>query len=504
MKRLAFFFLFLINCLMASSQTVIHNPLLHTDVPDPDVICVGSDYYMVSTTAHMSPGAPIMHSRDMKHWKIVSYVFDELHESPANDLESGNIYSRGQWAACIRHNKGKYYVFFGTGNKSYLYETDNPKDRWTLRLTLDEYYHDASMLFDDDGRIYLVYNGGTLKIKEFEPDLSGFKPDGVSQDLLSLNDGCLLEGAHIYKINGMYYIMMIWWPAGGERTQLCFRSSSITGPYEHRTIMDDNLMYPSHGVAQGGIWQAHNGHWYAMLFQDHEGVGRIPCLMECEWIDGWPILGEEGNETPTDFVIPGIKERGKNELVCSDDFSSETLRLNWQWNHNPDNSLWSLSERKGFLRLKTGNIVSDLFEARNTITQRTEGPRCEGTVKIDITNMKPGDVTGLFAFCSEPGGISVERTEGGYRLRMMDRGKEKAAQVITDKTIWLRMRCDFTTDIARFYYSTDGKRFRLLGKNFHMIFSMAHFTGNKFAIFNYSTRNAGGFVDIDEFIYRNE
>ena len=291
----------------------------------------------------------------------------------------------------------------------------------------------------------------------------------------------------------------IWWPRGADRTELCFRSDNITGPYEQRTILSDDLGFPHHGVAQGGIWKAANDKWYAMLFQDHEGVGRIPCLLPCNWVDGWPMLGDADGKVPHQFTIPNIKEKGKTDICVSDDFSSSKLHYAWQWNHNPDNSLWSLKERRGWLRLRTGKVVGQLMEARNTLTQRTMGPRCSGTVKMDISQMLPGDRAGFFSFCSQPGGLTVVKGEQDYNLEMSDRGEVKAQQSFRSTDIWLRMECDFTTDTALFSYSTDGKTFKSLGTPFHMVFNLEHFTGNKFAIFNYATQQAGGYVDVDSF-----
>lgn len=482
-------------------EVTVANPLLYSDVPDPDVICVGRDYYMISTTMHLSPGAPVMHSRDMKHWRIIGYVFDTLHESPANDLDGGNVYGRGQWAASLRWHKGLFYVFFGTGGRSYVYTAKDPAGPWTMKAQLGRYYHDASLLFDSDGKVYLVHcAGGALHVKQFAPDFQGFTDgDGNGEEIIALHDGFLHEGVHAYKINGKYYMTTIWWPAGSHRTQLCFRADKLTGPYEHRVILSDDLGYRGHGVAQGGIWQAHSKQWYAMLFQDHEGVGRIPCLLPCRWVDGWPMLGDVNGKVPQQFVIPGVKEDGETVIAGSDDFSSPKLSLIWQWNHNPDDALWSLTERPGYLRLRTGKVVQQLFEARNTLTQRTLGPTCQGTVRLDISHMLPGDRAGLVAFCSQPGGLTVERTDDAYVLQMSDRDDVKAQTPLSCGEVWLRMDCDFTSDTARFSYSTDGRDFLPLGTPFHMIFSMKHFTGNKFALFNYATRQAGGYVDIDSF-----
>lgn len=486
-----------------AEKTTFTNPFIYADVPDVDVIRVGNDYYMVSTTAHMSPGAPIMHSKDMVNWKIISYVFDEINESPKNNLEGGNIYSRGQWAACIRYHEGLFYVFFGTGNKSYIYTTKDPAGEWEQKLVIDKYLHDASMLFDDDGKIYLVYGARHIRIIEFNEDLSGIKSDGVNVEVIPAEPKGLLEGAHFYKFNNKYYLTLIWWPEGGIRTQLCFRSDKVAGPYEMKTILSDDLGYPKHGVAQGCFIDTEDGNWYGMLFQDHEAVGRVPVLMPCRWIDGWPMLGDENGKVPQTMDKPVQVDSEKMELVVSDDFDhAPGLGLTWQWNHNPDNSLWSLTERPGFLRLKTGKIVKNLFEARNTITQRTEGPACSGAVALDLSHMKNGDRAGLAAFCSEPGTLTICMDNGKKHLVMTDRGTEKARIMLAQDKIYLRLDCDFKTDDANFFYSLDEKSWNQLGSKFHMIFSMAHFTGNKFAIFNYATKETGGFVDVDFFHYR--
>ncbi|WP_300704891.1 glycoside hydrolase 43 family protein [Bacteroides sp.] len=482
-------------------KTTFTNPVIYSDVPDVDVIRVGSDYYMVSTTAHMSPGAPIMHSKDLVNWKMISYVFDELNESPKNNLEGGNVYSRGQWAASLRYHNGLFYVFFGTGNKSYIYTAKDPAGKWEKKLEIDEYLHDASMLFDDDGKIYLVYGARHIRIIEFNDDLSGINPDGVNVEIIPAEPKGLLEGAHFYKFNGKYYISMIWWPEGGIRTQLCFRSDQVAGPYEMKVILSDDMGYANHGVAQGCFIDTEKGEWVAMLFQDHEAVGRVPVLLPCRWEDGWPMLGDENGKVPQTMTVPLKGDYEKTELVVSDDFKDSKLGLTWQWNHNPDNSLWALTERPGYLRLKTGKVVNNLFEARNTLTQRTEGPECSGVVSIDLSHMKDGDCAGLAAFCSEPGTLTVIQENGKKFLLMTDRGVEKARVEIDSNQVYLKIDCDFTTDDATFSYSLNDKEWKQLGEKFHMIFSMTHFTGNKFAIFNYATKTAGGYVDVDFFRY---
>ena len=160
------------------------NPVVYSDVPDVDVIRVGEDYFMISTTMHMMPGAPIMHSKDLVNWEIVSYLFDTIDESPANNLEGRAIYGKGQWASSIRYHEGTFYVFWGSGNYSYLDTTKDPFGKWEMKAKMDKYYHDPSMLFDDNGKVYLAYGGGHVRVVEFYDDLSGINHDGLDVEVV--------------------------------------------------------------------------------------------------------------------------------------------------------------------------------------------------------------------------------------------------------------------------------------------------------------------------------
>lgn len=479
------------------------NPVIYADVPDVDVIRVGADYYMVSTTMHLMPGAPIMRSKDLVNWEIISYLFDEIKDSPLYDLEGGDVYGQGQWASSLRYHKGKYYVFFATNTpqKSYIYSTDDPAGKWKKISEFDRTYHDASLLFDDDGKVYLAYGSGEIRITELNEDLSDIKEGGVDAVVIKGDkDGYtgLLEGTHLCKYDDKYYMFLIWWPAKGIRTELCFRSDKIDGPYESKVILSDFMDKPGAGVAQGCIVDTEDGKWYGYLFQDRGAVGRVPVLMPCRWEDGWPILGDDSGRVAKEMEKP-IEGYNTIPLVISDDFDSDKLAFNWQWNHNPDNNLWSLTERPGYMRLKTGKVVKTIFEARNTLSQRTEGPLCSGIVSMDISKMKDGDVAGFGAFCAEPGLISVVMEGDKKYLVMTDRDIEKARIELHENIVYLRMDCNFYTDNANFYYSLDKSNWTEFGTEFHMIYNLKHFMGNRFAIYNFATKSAGGYVDIDSF-----
>lgn len=497
------------------------NPVIWADVPDPDVIRVGDDFYMVSTTMHLVPGAPVMHSKDLVNWEVISYLYDRLDGKPAYDLKESTMYGRGQWATSLRYHNGTYYAYFSpndTPYKGYVYTTSNPRKGWKL-LSRIPHFHDASLFFDDDGKAYVFY--GTGQLRELKPDLSGVMPGGVKMKVFERDEeeNALLEGSRVIKHEGKYYLLMISWPKGGKRRQVCYRADKITGPYEKKVILEDAFDgFPY--VAQGTIIDDGKGNWYGVIFQDRNGVGRVLTLMPCRWIDGWPMLGDENGHVPATMRKP-VQGYAAKGLVVSDDFKDKKLKLNWQWNHNPMNDCWSLKERKGYLRLKTGRIVDNLFVAPNTLTQRMEGPECSGVVCMDLSGMKDGDVAGLSAFNSDAGILavtckgnqkfltmkteSVQLDKTNKAVTDIDRKEIQTIPLTSDK-IYLRVDGDFRLrrDIASFYYSYDNKDWKRIGPDFKMIFDFRRFfMGTKFALFNYATKTLGGFVDIDSFEYKH-
>ncbi len=498
------------------------NPVLWADVPDPDVIRVGEYFYMVSTTMHLMPGAPVMRSRDLVNWETVSYLFDHLEETPKYDMQDGTVYGRGQWATSLRYRDGWFYALFSPNDdpyRSFIYKTQDPAGGWTLHARM-KHFHDASLFLDDDGRAYVF--SGTGRLTELESDLSGVKAGGVEMQLFErdASETGLLEGSRVIKHDGKYYLLMISWPNGGKRRQVCYRADQVTGPYEKKVILLDNFAgFPY--VGQGCIVDAADGRWYGVIFQDRGGVGRVLTLMPCRWVDGWPMLGDEQGRVPLTMPRP-VQGQKEMPLVVSDDFSGRQLDMHWQWNHNPVPEAWSLSERPGFLRLKTSRKSETVYTAPNTLTQRMEGPRCSGVIVMDVARMADGDRAGLAAFNGHSGMLTISRegrkkflTMSSSVVSLTDKEKkvtavdsEEHARVQLKKNkVYLRVDADFRLgrDIAVFYYSYDNKTWIPIGKEFKMIFDYRKFfMGTKFAIFNYATKQTGGYVDVDWFEYKKD
>jgi beta-xylosidase len=293
----------------------------------------------------------------------------------------------------------------------------------------------------------------------------------------------------------------ITWPRGGMRTVLVHRADKITGPYEGRVALADK------GVAQGSIIDTPQGEWFAYLFRDFGAVGRIPYLVPVKWEDDWPVLGVDGKVPdtlalpPSKGLIPGI--------VASDEFDRKagepTFPLVWQWNHNPDNKLWSLSARPGFLRLTTGRVDNGFLSARNTLTQRTIGPASSGATSVDVSNMKDGDFAGLALLQRHYGLVGV-KSEGGTNFVVMVNAQsnspvETARVAVTGKTVFLKAQCEFKNraDKARFFYSLDGQSWTAIGTDLKMSYTLPHFMGYRFGLCNYATKAAGGYADFDFF-----
>jgi beta-xylosidase len=509
------------------------NPILKSDYPDPDVIRVGDTYYMISTTMHFMPGGVILRSYDLINWEIATYVFDSLDDTPVQCLEGDQcIYGKGMWAASLRYHKGTFYVCFVANDthKTYLYQAEDIYGPWRKQY-VEGFYHDCSLLFDEDDRVYIVYGNTDIYLTELKADLTGPKPDGVHRMIVTEKDKSQVrlgyEGSHLYKINGKYYLFLIHWPveAPGRRTEACFVAESLEGEFIGKDVFDDDLGYHDFGVAQGGIVDTPEGEWYAMLFQDHGAVGRIPVLVPMHWEEDFPVLGIAG-KAPLNLSVKSTRPEYHYEpLEGSDNFCYSTnqdgadeLKSFWQWNHTPQKHLWSVTEQPGVLRIHTGKLSINVGQAVNTLTQRTVYPRCEAAVTVDASIIRSGDYAGICALQGCYGLIAITREEKQYYLVMLAKvaenegffarpgdkepGTEFARIPIDSCRVTLKVSIDFTDglDEANFYYQDKGE-WQRLGITHKLYFKMDHFTGCRFGLFNYATKEIGGAADFSDFIY---
>ena len=543
-KLLAFLLAMLLG---GNAMATIKNPMLWADVPDPDVIRVGDTFYLVSTTMHLMPGAPVMASKDLQNWETVGYIFDKLTDSPKYDLSFslpldqqkgkgvGTVYGRGQWATSLKYHDGKFWALLapneaGAMGDTYIFTAPKAEGPWTIHSRL-RHFHDATLFFDTDGTPYVFF--GTGEMCQLTRDLKGVVEGSLRHYFQRESDERgLLEGTRVIKHNGTYYAMLISqsYGPGQHRREVCYRTKDLNGKWEKNVILQSDFGGFSY-LAQGTIVDTEEGDWYGIMFQDRGGVGRVLTLSPVRWLDGWPMLGDEYNKVP-EVMRPYKSGQPEAAIVKSDDFSAEKLGLHWQWNHNPVDNAWSLKERPGFLRLKTSRVVPNLYLAPNTLTQRMEGPTCSGYIRMDLSKMKDGDCAGLAAFNGDSGVLTIKKEGKKLVLQMTEQkvsltDREKAVTKVEEKVvetvdlstafksqtsknksqiIYLRLDGDFQPrhgDAANFYYSLDGQQWTKIGtENYRMQFDYRRFfMGSKFGIFNYATKKVGGYVDVDEFCY---
>lgn len=512
MKKSNFLGIVSLICTSLVAFAQANNPVIFADVPDLSMIRVGDTYYMSSTTMHMSPGVPIMKSKDLINWKLVSYCYDTLVNNDDMNLDNGkSTYGRGSWASSMRYHNGTFYVstFAATSGKTHIYTTKSIEKGPWKEVSFRPALHDHSLFFDDDGKAYMLYGNKKLTLVELNADLSGIKEGGINKVVVensaaptdSIANSGLGEGSQLFKVNGKYFLFNITWPRGGMRTVVIHRADKLTGPWEGKIVLQDL------GVAQGGLIDDTKGNWYSYLFRDYGAVGRIPYLVPVKWEDDWPVLGVNGkvpatlNLSPNKSLIHGI--------VASDDFSGNNneslLPLVWQWNHNPDNDHWSLTARKGYLRLTTSRTDTSVLLAKNMLTQRTIGPVCTGTISMDVSKMKNGDFAGLCLLQKNYGVVGV-RVNGNERSLVMINATggnpvEAVRVPLNKKIIYFKATCDFTDkrDVADFFYSLDGKTWKPIGTQLKMAYTLPHFMGYRFGLFNYATKEVGGYADFDYF-----
>jgi len=503
------------------------NPLFYDEFSDPDIIRVGDDYYLTGTTMHTMPGLPILHSRDLVNWDFVAYACKELDLGPSFHLQGGEIYGQGIWAPCFRYHNGTFYIFTNVNHhKTQLFRATNPAGPWT-QTDLGGTFHDLSVLFDDDGKIYIVWDYNEIKFAQLKPDLSGIIPE--TQRILIPAGSGMGEGSHFYHIGKHYYIF------SANYDPMCYevvaRAERIEGPYSVITTSAEesfglgkgwrlprasgseagfSLSPPapneiaSLAMHQGGIVQTQTGEWWGLSMMDHNSVGRLVCLSPITWNNDWPFFGLRGNltRTPLTWIKPntGFHSEPHAPYERSDSFADASLKPIWQWNHAPDYTHWSLTEKPGVLRLHSLS-AENFWTARNSLTQRAIGPESIATVEVDASGLKDGDTSGLALLNLPYAWLGIKAEDKHWALTWFDQTRGETTSIpLTSSRVWLRVHCDFDTEKAEFSYSWDGVHFQRFGQEFTMVFQLKTFQGVRFALFNFNTHGSdGGYADFAHF-----
>ena len=508
----------------------MRNPVIDSDFPDPEIIRVGEIYYMVSTTMYFMPGADILRSWDLAHWELVGHVFDRLEDNAAHNLEGGrHIYAQGMWAPSLSWHEGVFYLTFSCNDthRSVLFTAADPAGPWK-RQEMGGFFYDSSLFFDEDGRVYIVHGQGTLHLTELDPSTWAPLPGGLDRVLVVDEPGIPLgyEGSHLYRRDGRYYLFTCHMPLCESRlkTEACFVADSLEGAFVGRDIIDDDMRYCRHlGVAQGGMVDDPRGNWYLFMFQDRGALGRAPVMMPMTLgPDGLPAIATPDGRVPLDF--PGTGAAAPHGLLPLNGSAfclpgSDALAPWWQFSHNPDPLGWRLEEQNTALRLTSGQLAGNLLQARNVLTQRCMGPVSEAEVTIDASALKDGDFAGLCAYVSHYAAIALHRREGRlYLVTLTARADNpsvwgdkdfftRAPQVteimpVEEPVMTVRVCTDFSgmEDLCTLHYLRGGA-WTQAGEAHPMYFKMDLFTGCRFGLFHYATRETGGQAVLRGFRY---
>ncbi len=480
------------------------NPVLFADYSDPDVIRDGKHFYLVASTFEFVPGIPVLESEDLVHWKIVAHVVRRLTLSPAYNMTGDMRYGRGIWAPAVRFHQGLFYVYFPTPDEGIFVSTaPSMRGPWTepVAVLAGPGWEDPCPFWDDDGMAYLVHSrlgAGPLILHRMSPDGKHLLDAGkiIVQDPVHLPT---LEGPKLTKRNGWYYIFA---PMGGvaHGDQVVLRSRNIYGPYDWRRVLSQGNTAVN-GPHQGGWVDSPDGRAWFVHFQQRGAHGRIVWLEPMTWKDDWPVMGfmrpgssvgEPVMTGPLPVIVPGDHDRPQT----SDEFSAGTLAEMWEWNHNPDDSRWSLTERSGFLRFHPGYAI-DLLHSRNTLTECMQDESLEVTTRLDPGGLSDGDRAGLSVFDRSLSQIGVRQGSGKRSIYLSIDGVDTSGPALPQLGTVVQLRARVLVDTATFSYSLDdGHSFQLLGPPVQLVFSW--WKGARPALFAYNTLAVSqGHADFD-------
>jgi beta-xylosidase len=505
------------------------NPVLAGDFSDPDVIRVGDEYVLITSTFQYSPGMAVLVSKDLVNWRYAGHcVADMTQVGPELNWDRMNRYNRGMYAGAIRYHAGKYWVFFTTMDEGiFMTTSEKPEGPWAplTRVSETKNCDDPCPIWTDDGKAYILLSHPG---KEWWTWIYPMAPDGTSIDekngkIIDNKRGS--EGNKIYKFGDSYYIFHNQIDGGANRTGVWMRSREIMGPYDEKVLFLQGVgKEREREPNQGGLIDTPDGRWFFMTHQGRGGFydGRPVSLLPVEWKDGWPVVVGGGKTDGQPYAggmvwsgeIP-IKGVQAEPMQASDEFSDGALGPQWEWNYQPRAEKWSLSERPGWLRLKAFAPLAkgDLRKAGNTLTQRVMGYLGGvATVKMDVSAMSDGGQAGLAHFSAAWCTIGVEQTGGKrrvvYRERQFEvdpetkknRAKlvETAGPEVTGAEVYFRSVMD-EHGLAQAQYSLDGTSYVDLGGKYVM--HWADYRGDRLGIYCFNDLGDGGQVDVDWFHY---
>ena len=483
------------------------NPILPTDYSDIDCIKVGDTYYAMTSTFQLSPGVTLIRSTDLVNWEIITNIVDLTQIGPALNWDVMDRYARGVWAGSLRHHNGRFYVFFGTPDEGF-FPTSAPsiEGPWEPLTCLLEGpgWDDCSAIWDDEGRAWFV---GTRFADNYKTYLWPMATDGksIEKDKAKLvNEGDWREANKLIKVGDWYYLVFSQHIDGVGRYVMARRTRDMSEGFSAAQERQLNYAdYDLHEPNQGGIIEGEPGKWY---FFTHHGRGdwggRLGTLLPVTWIDEWPVIGnvdENGIGHMQWKVEKPNLPKSKSDFTASEQFKDKKIKPHFQWNYQPREDFYSLTERKGWLRLKafrpveTGNIM----KAGNTLAYRVIQFAGSAEIKLDISAMANGQIAGICHFSQDNSYLGVRMIDGKKYIEFKTADTNPIyGMEITKMQIWFKSEWD-SNGVSRYSYSLDGKKYILFGADYQL--KWGAYRGDRVGVFSFNDISDSGYVDVDFF-----
>ena len=473
------------------------NPVINADYSDPDVVCVGDDYYMTASSFNCIPGLPILHSKDLVNWELIGHAVTKLE--PASEFDNPS-HGNGVWAPCISYHNGEFYIYWGDPDYGvFMVKTKNPAGKWEDPVCVipGKGMIDTSPLWDEDGRVYLV-NGWANSRNHFASvitvrELNAEGTKAISDPVIVFDgngtENRTCEGPKFYKRNGYYWVMF---PAGGVPTgfQVAMRSKSPFGPYESKKVLAQGKSNIN-GPHQGGWVHTKYGEDWFLHFQDKGAYGRVVHLQPVTWKDNWPVMGKVPSkgycgEPYETYKMPKASTHVNVNPVESDEFNTPKLGLQWQWHANYQQQ-FGMPTPWGVYRIYTHKSDETIWHTPNLLLQKTPADDFTATAKLELTAKDQNQMGGIIMMGLDYSALVVKRVGDEFQLQQITcrkadkKGTEEVKVLATlkpssaDKIDYqpalhesVYMRMIVKAGKMKFAYSKDGKSYKQVGDEFTM------------------------------------
>jgi alpha-N-arabinofuranosidase len=468
------------------------NPILSGFYPDPSIVRVGDDFYLVNSTFSFFPGIPIFHSRDLVNWTQIGHVLDRPSQLK---LDSLNI-SHGVFAPAISYHDGLFYVVntivYGIGN--FVVTAKDPAGPWSDPVVVPFEGIDPSLFFDNDGRAYMVNNGSpdyeplyeghrAIWIQEFDKEkmeMVGTRKVIVDGGVDLSKKPIWIEGPHIFRVGEYYYLSAAEGGTSVDHSQVIFRSKNVWGPYipwEKNPILTQRHLDPARAnpVTSTGhmdMVEIENGEWWAVFLgctpyeDNYYNTGRQTFMLPVQWTDGWPVVLTGNEEVPYKHTRPGLEAREKapvplnGNFTFRDEFNDSTLSMIYSMIRTPYEKWYSLEA--GRLLMKARNESIDRKSQPSFIGRRQQHHFCEAVTAMDFNPVYTGDKAGMTVFQNEKNYylLALTKKEDGTYITL-EKGTQEgpveiAKQRVKNSNEPFKMKIVARGEFYDFHFSASG------------------------------------------------